>query len=118
VQSSYDPATGQTSLAFTDMSASVTTDALSVELTGMSYQGSTLTIANAAVKSPPLRLGGAVSDITIGGGKATGFSAAQLKYGPNPNAGALSGFELTVTNAPEGLTVTTQTTVGSQAASQ
>ena len=119
VQSTYDPSTGQTSLAFTDMSASFETSALSLALTGMSYQGSTLTIANAAVKAPPLRLEGAVSDITIGGGNPTSFSEAQLRYGPDPNAGGgFGGFELTVTNASGGYTVTTQTTVGSQAASQ
>ena len=119
VQSTYDPSTGQTSLAITDMSASFETSALSLALTGMSYQDSTLTIENAAVKAPPLRMEGAVSNITIGGGNPTNFSAAQVKFAPNSNAnGGFGGFELTLTNAPGGYTVTTQTTMGSPVASQ
>jgi hypothetical protein len=108
-----DPATGQSERALRDGSAWLNTLPVSVQVTGVNQQGSTVTIDSAAFMVPPIGLEGEVNGITFGGSGATGFSDARLKYTPNPSAGgAFGGFEITLTQADGGgYTMTTTTTV-------
>jgi len=108
----YDPSSGKFYAALSNGSASLTTGAFSVELSGISYMGSTLNIDTVSLAVPPLRLEGEISGVTVGGGNAVDFQQAWIRYLPDPAAGgAFNGVQFTVQKADGSYLVTTQALV-------
>jgi hypothetical protein len=88
----YDPSSGQFLAALTNGSASLTTDAFAVQLSGISYMGSTLSIDTVDIALPKLRIEGQISGVTVGGGGAVEFQQAWIRYLPDPQAGGSFGW--------------------------
>jgi hypothetical protein len=108
----YDPSSGKFYAALSNGSATLTTDAFSVQLDGISYVGSTLIIDTVTIAVPPLRLEGEITGVTVGGGNAVDFQQAWISYLPDPAAGgAFKGVQFTVQKADGSYLVTTQALV-------
>jgi len=108
----YDPSSGKFYAALSNGSVSLTTDAFSVQLSGISYMGSTLNIDTVSLAVPPLRLEGEIAGVTVGGGNAVDFQQAWIRYLPDPAAGgAFSGVQFTVQKANGSYLVTSQALV-------
>jgi hypothetical protein len=106
----YDPSSGKFYAAMSDGSATFSTNALQVQLSGISYMGSTLTIDTISVALPPLRIEGEISGVSAGGGSAVNFEQAWIRYLPDPAAGgSFQGVQFTVQKADGSYLVTSQT---------
>jgi len=105
----YDPSSGKFYAALSNGSATLTTNAFSVQLAGISYMGSTLNIDTVSVAVPSLRLEGEISGVTVGGGSAVDFQQAWVRYLPDPAAGgSFNGVQFSVQKANGTYLVTTQ----------
>jgi hypothetical protein len=108
----YDPSSGKFYAALSDGSITLTTDAFSAQLTGISYMGSTLNIDTVSIALPKLRIQGEMSGVTVGGNSAVDFQEAWVRYLPDPNAGgSFNGIQVTVQKAEGSYLVTTQALV-------
>jgi hypothetical protein len=115
----YDPASGKFYSAMTDGSATLSTDAMQVELSGINYVGSTLTIDAITIALPDLRVEGEISGVSVAGGSGIGFQQAWVRYVPDPAAGgSFNGVQLTVQKVDGSYLLTTQTLVTPGAAAQ
>lgn len=107
----YEPTTGKFVANVSEGSAWLRTEALTVELSGITYSGSTLQIEKIALAVPPARLSGEISGIVVGGG-GIAFQEAWLRYTPDPAAGgAFSGLAFGVENVEGAYVFTTQATI-------
>jgi hypothetical protein len=105
----YDPSSGKFYAALSDGSATFSTDSMQVQLSGISYAGSTLTIDTVSIAVPPLRLEGEIAGVTVGGGAPVDFQQAWIRYVPDPAAGgSFNGVQVTVEKAGESYLITTQ----------
>jgi hypothetical protein len=105
----YDPSSGKFYAAVSDGSAWLKTDALAVELSGISYMGSTLSIDTVSLAIPPARIEGQISGVTMGGGNPANFEQAWIRYLPDPAAGgSFNGIQFTVEKAGGQYLLTTQ----------
>jgi hypothetical protein len=108
----YDPSSGKFYAALSNGSATLKTDAFSVELTGISYMGSTLNIDTVSIAVPSLRLQGEIAGVTVGGNSAVDFQQAWVRYLPDPAAGgAFNGLQVTVQKDNGAYLLTTQALV-------
>jgi hypothetical protein len=108
----YDPSSGKFYAALVNGTASLTTDNLSVELSGISYMGSTLSIDTVTISSPTLRIDGQISGVTVGGGSGVDFQEAWVRYLPDPAAGgSFNGVMFKVQKSDGSYLVTTQALV-------
>jgi hypothetical protein len=108
----YDPSSGQFLAAMSNGSASLTTDALSVNLSGISYMGSTLSIDTVDIMLPAQRIEGQIQGVTVGGDSAVAFQQAWVRYLPDPEAGgAFNGVQVSVQRVDGSYLFTTQTMV-------
>jgi hypothetical protein len=108
----YDPSSGKFYAALSNGSATLTTNAFSVQLSGISYMGSTLSIDTVNISVPSLRLEGEISGVTVGGGSAVDFQQAWIRYLTDPAAGgSLKGVQFSVQKANGSYVVTTQALV-------
>jgi hypothetical protein len=108
----YDPSSGKFYAGMSNGSATLTTDAMTVQLSGISYMGSTLSIDTVNISAPSLRLEGELSGVTVGGNNAVDFQQAWVRYGADPAAsGSSNGVQVTVQKADGSYLVTTQTLV-------
>ncbi len=113
----YEPTTGKFVANVSEGSAWLRTEALTVELSGITYSGSTLQIETIALAVPAARLSGELSGIVIGGGAGISFQEAWLRYIPDPAAGgAFSGLAFGVENVEGAYVFTTQATIKPAAA--
>jgi hypothetical protein len=106
----YDPSSGKFYSAMSDGSATLTTDAMQVQLSGINYVGSTLTIDTVSIAMPSLRIDGEISGITVEPGSGIDFQQAWVRYLPDPAAGgSFNGVQFTVQKAEGSYLITTQT---------
>jgi len=106
----YDPSSGKFYGAMGDGSATLSTDALQVELSGISYMGSTLTIDSVTFALPAARIDGEIAGVSAGGGEGMDFEQAWIRYLPDPAAGgAFQGVQFTLQKAEGSYLITTQT---------
>jgi hypothetical protein len=105
----YDPSSGQFLAALSNGSASLTTDAFTVQLSGISYMGSTLSIDTVDILLPGLRIEGQISGVTVGGDSAVDFQQAYVLYRPDPAAGgSFQGVQFAVQKVGGSYVVSTQ----------
>jgi len=105
----YDPYTRQFVTAMGNGSASVTTDALTIQLSGISYIGSTLNIDAIDFALPGMNIDGQISGVTMGGGSALSFEQAWLRYVPDPAAGgSFNGTQVSIQHVDGSYLVTSQ----------
>jgi hypothetical protein len=115
----YDPSSGKFYAAMSDGSATLSTDALQVELSGISYMGSVMTIDSVTFALPAARIDGEIAGVSAGGGGGMDFEQAWIRYLPDPAAGgAFNGVQVTLQKAQGSYLITTQTLLTPVAATQ
>jgi hypothetical protein len=106
----YDPSSGEFHGFMSDGSATLATDNLQVQMSGISYVGSTLTIDTVSIAMPALRLEGEIAGVTMGGGNPADFEQAWVRYLPDPAAGgSFNGVQVTLQKVDGSYLITTQT---------